>query len=154
MPNNVNFQVPFLPQAGITDAILAALHQGASENLQQKQLGIEQQRANSETQRNQVLNGLTQAQITHEGLQAAYEKETDPLKKQQIVQELQDSALKLGIAKHQAAYFGIDADALTKEITDTANAPKPTANTPATGSTPFEQQLKKTEHLLYPMSPH
>src|SRR5258708_33303760 len=113
MPNNVNFQIPFLGGGpSIAEQILQGLHQGATEREEQQRTGLERQREQNESTRNDALNRLTQTQIEHESLANAYEKETDPIKKQQILTDLHDATLKLGLAKHQAAYFGIDADAL------------------------------------------
>jgi hypothetical protein len=167
MPNNVNFQIPFLGGGpAIADQIMAGLHQGFSENQAAQELKLKQQQTQNETARTNVLNQLTRAQIEHEANVAAFEKETNPIKKSQMLTDLQDSALKLGIAKHQAAYFGIDADALTKAATPEgitpptptgtgatpASSASPTA-TPAASPTPFEQEMSRTEKLLGPMTP-
>ena len=155
MPTNVG---PFLGGGpSISEQILQGLHQGATENAQQQQLGLEQQRVTNETTRNSVLNKLTEAQIQHEANVSAFEKETNPIKRAQLLNDLQDSAIKLGIAKHQASYFGIDADAMAKAATpEGIEPPKPTATktsaTP-TGPTPFEQEMQRTEKLLGTLTP-
>ena len=158
MPTYANLNLPFLGGGPtIAEQILQGLHEGATEKLQQQQLGLEKQRVGNETSRNNVLNQFTQAQIAHESNVAAYEKETNPIKKSQLLNDLQDSALKLGIAKHQAKYFGIDADALTKAATPEGIEPKPetatTVKSAAAGPTPFEQEMQKTEKILGTMTP-
>lgn len=159
MPTYANLNIPFLGGGPtIAEQILQGLHEGATEKLQQQQLGLEKQRVGNETQRSNVLNRLTEAQITHESNVAAYEKETNPIKKSQMLTDLQDSALKLGIAKHQAKFFGIDADALTRAATPEGIEPQPEATPAASGSaaagpTPFEQEMQKTEKILGTMSP-
>lgn len=157
MPNNVNFQIPFLgggPQ--IAEQIMQGLHEGFAEKQQSQQLDLEKKRVQNETARSNVLNRLSETQIQHEANVAAYEKETNPIKKHQLLNDLQDSALKLGIAKHQAKYFGIDADALTNAVTPEGIEPpasKATGTSAApTGPTPFEQEMQKTEKLLGPMT--
>ncbi len=161
MPTYANMQIPFLGGGPtIAEQILQGLHEGATEKLQQQQLGLEKQRVGNETARNNVLNQLTQAQIAHESNVTAFEKETNPIKRSQLLNDLQDSALKLGIAKHQAKYFGIDADALTKAATPEGIEPQPaqpaaggtSAAAPA-GPTPFEQEMQKTEKILGTMTP-
>lgn len=159
MPTYANLNIPFLGGGPtIAEQILQGLHEGATEKLQQQQLGLEKQRVGNETQRSNVLNRLTEAQIQHESNVAAYEKETNPIKKSQMLTDLQDSALKLGIAKHQAKFFGIDADALTRAATPEGIEPQPAATPAASGSapagpTPFEQEMQKTEKILGTMSP-
>src|SRR6266550_2405386 len=161
MPTYANMQIPFLGGGPtFAEQILQGLHEGATEKLQQQQLGLEKQRVGNETARNNVLNQLTQAQIAHESNVTAFEKETNPIKRSQLLNDLQDSALKLGIAKHQAKYFGIDADALTKAATPEGIEPQPakpaaggtSAAAPA-GPTPFEQEMQKTEKILGTMTP-
>src|SRR6266513_514974 len=142
MPTYANLNLPFLGGGPtIAEQILQGLHEGAQEKLQQQQLGLEKQRVGNETSRNNVLNQFTQAQIAHESNVAAYEKETNPIKKSQLLNDLHDSALKLGIAKHQAKYFGLDADALTGAATPEGIEPPKAvvAGTSAAGPTPFEQ---------------
>lgn len=160
MPTYANMQIPFLGGGPtIAEQILQGLHEGATEKLQQQQLGLEKQRVGNETQRSNVLNRLTEAQIQHEANVTAYEKETNPINKAQKLNDLQDSALKLGIAKHQAKYFGLDADALTKAATPEGIEPQPVAAkagisaTPPVGPTPFEQEMQKTEKILGTMTP-
>lgn len=154
MPNNVNFQIPFLGGGpSIAEQILQGLHQGATEREEQQRTGLERQRVQNESTRNEALNRLTQTQIEHESLANAYEKETDPIKKQQILTDLHDATLKLGLAKHQAAYFGIDADALINGAKAEAEPKKTgTSTEPATPS-PFDQQIGKTRSLLGTLSP-
>src|SRR5256885_3053042 len=131
------------------------MHEGMQERLQKQQLGMEQQRVTNETARSNVLNRLTEAQIQHEANVAGYEKETNSIKKSQMLTDLHDSALKLGIAKHQAKFFGIDADALTNAATPEGIEPAKTTveGTSAAGPTPFEQEIQKTEKLLGTMNP-
>src|SRR5947207_4319311 len=101
MPTYANLNLPFLGGGPtIAEQILQGLHEGATEKLQQQQLDLEKQRVGNETQRSNVLNRLTEAQIQHEANVAAYEKETNPINKAQKLTDLHDSALKLGIAKH------------------------------------------------------
>src|SRR5947207_10187316 len=157
MPTYANLNIPFLGGGPtIAEQILQGLHEGATEKLQQQQLGLEKQRVGNETARNNVLNQLTQAQIAHEANVTSFEKETNPIKRSQLLNDLQDSALKLGIAKHQAKYFGIDADALTKADTPEGIEPKPetatTVKSAAAGPTPFEQEMQKTEKILGTMT--
>jgi hypothetical protein len=156
MPNYANFQIPFLGGGpSIAEQIMAGLHQGFTENQQTQQLGLEKQRVQNETQRDSFLNQFTQTQIQHEANVNAYEQETNPVKKAQLLNDLQDSAIKLGIAKHQAKYFGIDADALTKAASpEGVEPPKPKGEgTPPAEPTPFEKEMKNTEKVLGPMTP-
>jgi hypothetical protein len=158
MPANVNFNIPFNPgqQLGqtISEQILAGLHQGFAEKNQAKQTELETQRVQNETQRSHVLNRLTETQIQHEANVAAYEAETNPIKKHQLLTDLQKSALDLGIAKHQAKYFGIDADALSNAATQSTDAaPTKTTSTGTAGPTPFDVEMGKTEQLLGEMTP-
>lgn len=155
MPTNVGFQIPFLGGGpSIAEQIMQGLHEGFLEKQQNADLALRKQTVQNDTQRNQVLNRLTETQIQHESNVAAYEGETNPIKKHQLLTDLQKSALDLGVAKHQAKYFGIDADALTNaaaQSTDTA--PTKTTSTGTAGPTPFEMEMGKTEKLLGVMSP-
>jgi len=159
MPTYANMQIPFLGGGPtIAEQILQGLHEGATEKLQQQQLGLEKQRVGNETSRNNVLNQLTQAQIAHEANLTAFEKETNPIKRSQLLNHLHNSALKLGIAKHQAKYFGIDADGIIKAATPEGIEPQPettgtTVKSSAAGPTPFEQEMQKTEKILGTMTP-
>lgn len=156
MPTNTNFNIPFLGGGpSIAEQILQGLHEGFTEKQQKQELGLQQQRVQNETQRNQVLNRYTQAQLEHEGMVTAYENETNPIKKHQLLTDLQDATLKLGIAKHSAKYFGIDADALTNaaQATDTSATPPKTTSTGTAGPSPFEMEMQNTEKLLGQMSP-
>ncbi len=159
MPTYANMQIPFLGGGPtIAEQILQGLHEGATEKLQQQQLGLEKQRVGNETSRNNVLNQLTQAQIAHEANVTAFEKETNPIKRSQLLNHLHNSALKLGIAKHQAKYFGIDADGIIKAATPEGIEPQPettgtTVKSSAAGPTPFEQEMQKTEKILGTMTP-
>lgn len=155
MPNYANFNIPFLGGGPtIAEQIMQGLHEGFTEKAQTQQLGFEKQRVQNETQRNNVLNQLTQAQIVHESNVSAFEKETNPIKKAQLLNDLQDSALKLGIAKHQAKYFGIDVAAMTDAATPEGISPKPTGTSTApAGPTPFEREMGNTEKILGKMTP-
>lgn len=156
MPSNAYFNIPFLGGGPtIAEQILQGLHEGFTEKQSKQELALKQQQVANETQRTNVLNQLTQAQIQHEANVTKYETETNPIKKSQLLNDLQDSAIKLGIAKHQAKFFGIDADALANAATPEGITPPTTTGTstaPA-GPTPFEQEMQKTEKLLGPFSP-
>lgn len=158
MPSYANFNIPFLGGGPtIAEQIMQGLHEGFTEKAQTQQLGLEKQRVQNETQRSNVLNQLTQAQIAHESNVSAYEKETNPIKKSQLLNDLQESAAKLAMLKHQMGYFGLDADAITKSVTPEGIAPPtPTAtgtSAAAAGLTPFEQDMQRTEKLLGPLTP-
>lgn len=157
MPTNVGFQIPFLGGGPtIAEQIMQGLHEGFAEKQQREQLGLEKQRVQNETQRGNVLNRLTETQIQHDAQVAAYEKETNPIKKSQLLNDLQDSAIKLGIAKHQAKYFGLDVEGLTKAVTPEGiepPTPKTTGTSTAIGPTPFEQEMQKFEKHLGTLSP-
>jgi hypothetical protein len=69
MPTNTDISVPFLPQTGITASILNALQlaneahsQRMQQNLQQQQLGIQQQALPSEIAQREALTGQAQAE--------------------------------------------------------------------------------------------
>lgn len=65
MPTNVNYQVPFLPQEGITAQILHALQLANEHHVAQQQLGIQQQQANTQQQSVQQQASLIGAQAEH-----------------------------------------------------------------------------------------
>jgi len=158
MPSNAYFNIPFLGGGPtIAEQVMQGLHEGFQEKQAAQELALKQQQTKNETARTNVLNQLTQAQIQHEANVTAFEKETNPIKKSQLLNDLQDSALKLGVAKHQAKYFGIDTDALTNAATPEGIEPTPPkttgTSTASTGPTPFEQEMSKTEKLLGPMTP-
>lgn len=153
MPTNVSMNIPFLGGGpAIAEQIMQGLHEGFAEKQQREQLGLEKQRVQNETQRSNVLNRLTQAQIEHDAQVAAYEKETNPIKKSQLLTDLQSSAVKLGMEKHNAKYYGFDADAVAKAVTPEGiepPAPKTTETSAAPAEpTPFEQEMQKMEKML------
>jgi len=158
MSTYANLNLPFLGGGPtIAEQILQGLHEGATEKLQQQQLGLEKQRVGNETNRSNVLNRLTEAQIQHEANVTSFEKETNPIKRSQLLNDLQESAAKLAMLKHQLSYFGLDADAITKSVTPEGIAPPAqkaagTSAAPA-GPTPFEQDMQKTEKLLGALTP-
>jgi hypothetical protein len=155
MPANVNFNIPFNPgqQLGssISEQILAGLHQGFAEKLQAKNQALEEQRVKNETARDTLLNQYTQKQIEHQALATAFEKETDPIKKQQALQELNKSAFENAQLEHGLQFFGVDTAAIRKSI----GAPEAEGAAPAKDgeTTPFQKQMQKTEKLLGPFTP-
>jgi len=156
MPNYANFQIPFLGGGpAISEQILQGLHEGFAEKQAQQDLALKKQSVQNETTRSNVLNQLTQAQIAHEANVSAYEKETNPIKKSQLLNDLQESASRLALLKHQLGYFGLDADAITRSVTpEGITPPKATGTSTATaGPTPFERDMQKTEKLLGPLTP-
>jgi len=54
-----------------------------------------------------VLAQLKQAKATHKRNIRAFKIETNSSRKEKILADLQDSALKLGVAKHKAKYYGL-----------------------------------------------
>src|SRR6266576_5229566 len=145
MPTYANMQIPFLGGGPtIAEQILQGLHEGATEKLQQQQLGLEKQRVGNETMRGNILNQLTQAQIKHEALQNAFEEETDPIKKQSLLNELNESTMALGMKKHIAKYVGFDLDGIEKGAEHDQAQPKPKAGEPQPPSQ-FEKEIQKTK---------
>jgi len=153
MPTYANMQIPFLGGGPtIAEQILQGLHEGATEKLQQQQLDLEKQRVSNETMRGNILNQLTQAQLKHETLQNAYEEETDPTKKQQLLNDLTESTMALGMKKHIAKYVGFDLDGIEKGAEQDQAQPKPKAGEPQPPSM-FEKELQKTKEKLGALAP-
>src|SRR5438309_1602847 len=115
MPTYANLNLPFLGGGPtIAEQILQGLHEGATEKLNQQQLGLEKQRVTNETTRSALLNQYTQKQIEHETLQNAYEQETNPLKKKETLQQLTRSAYDNAELSHRLKFIGIDTDAIDR----------------------------------------
>lgn len=54
----------------------------------------------------EVITEFEKAQAIHMNNIMDFEKETDLAKKEKLLNNLQESAIKLGIAKHKAKYYG------------------------------------------------
>src|SRR6266550_352557 len=153
MPTYANLNIPFLGGGPtIAEQILQGLHEGATEHLQQQQLGLEKQRVSNETMRGNILNQLTQAQLKHETLQNAFEEETEPTKKQSLLNELTESTMQLGMKKHIAKYVGFDLDGIEKGAEQDQAQPKAKAGEPQPPSM-FEKELQKTKAQLGALAP-
>lgn len=153
MPSYANFSIPFLGGGPtIAEQILQGLHEGFTEKQQKQELAIKQQQVSADTQRSNILNQLTQAQIQHEALQNAYEQETEPIRKQLLLNQLTESTAQLGMRKHIAKYLGFDLEGIEKGAAQDAAQPKPTAGEPQPPSM-FEQELQKTKKALGNLAP-
>lgn len=116
MPTNVGFQVPFIPQEGITQQILAAIQLANQQHFQQQQIGVQQQQVGVEQQRlqqqapyvaaqtenirSQISAGLPAAEAARDkalaeqtAAQTAFEKETNPISKSILEQTLREKTI-------------------------------------------------------------
>ena len=112
---NVNFNIPFIPQEGITQQILQALHEG----LQQKQFRethalaqeSETRRAEDEKRRQQQTDAqINLEQARHEMLQAQMKRdqELDPIRKRQLEADAAFKESQVKDAEQKAKFFQSD----------------------------------------------
>jgi len=96
MPTNVGIQVPFIPQEGITQQILAAIQLANIHNQQQRELGLRQQALQQQAPLIQAQTGLAGAQA---GVAGATQRD--------IEQQVQQRQVQLDIYRRQLGYvFG------------------------------------------------
>ena len=63
MPVNTDFQIPFSPQTGLTQQILAAIQLANEHHVQNQQLAIQQQQANTQQGQLQVAQQKAPSEI-------------------------------------------------------------------------------------------
>jgi len=144
--------IPFLGGGpSISEQILQGLHEGFQEKQAKQEFALKQKSAQSDIARNDILNVLTQAQTKHAAVQTAYEEETDPVRKQQLLTDLHKSQIDLATKKHTAKFFGVDLDNLDKAANEAANPPpKEGEQTPLSG---FQKEIQNTKKFLGTMTP-
>jgi len=166
MPNNYNFQVPFLgggPQ--ISEQILQGLTEGFNERLQNQQLGLKKQELSQQAAHQAILEKFTQTEIDAANQKLAFDKETDPARKQALYVGLLKTAFDNALTEKQLQTFGVNTDEIRANLphggegTPTpagavalpgAVAPGAPAAMPLPGGepTPFQKQIGVTRTLL------
>src|SRR5207253_7130299 len=149
MPNSGYFNVPFIPQEGVNQQILPSLGMAFQHHLQTKQLDLEQQRVSSETQRNKILDQYTSTQIAHEAANNAYQQETDPIKKQALLTDLNTKNLEKAELEHRLKFYGIDLSG----ISGPGAHETPTTGTSTAPPSPFMDNLQKIKSNLGKLTP-
>lgn len=86
MPVNTNFQIPFIPQTGITEQILSAIQMANEAHARQQQLGLQQQQVGMQQQALPGEMALRQAQTGLAGAQT--DEAQQNIKLQQMQQQM------------------------------------------------------------------
>lgn len=166
MPNNYNFQVPFLgggPQ--ISEQILQGLTEGFNERLQNQQLGLKKQELSQQAAHQAILDKFTQTEIDAANQKMAFDKETDPVRKQALYVGLLKTAFDNALTEKQLQQFGVNTDEIKKNIPHvSAGTPSPAGAVALPGAvapgtpaamplpggepTPFQKQIGITRGLL------
>src|SRR6266404_5969187 len=158
MPNNYNFQVPFLgggPQ--ISEQIMQGLAEGFNERMANEQLGLKKRELSQQAAHQAILDKFTQTEIDAANQKMAFDKETDPVRKQALYVGLLKTAFDNALTEKQLQQFGVDTDAIKANLPHGAGpvaAPAPAAPVAAPGEpTPFQKQIGITRGLLEKDSP-
>lgn len=166
MPTNTNFAIPFLgggPQ--ISEQIMQGLTEGFNEHIANQQLGLKKQELAQQASHQAILDKFTQTEIDANNMKMAFDKETDPVRKQALYVGLVKTAFDNALTEKQLQQFGVDTDAIKANLPHAPGGASPVAvpgaATPGTpsampvpgGPTPFQKEIGITRGFLEKDSP-